>query len=473
MELNKPGYFLTNKKFIDIELIFSNGTHQVALAAHKFVLASNCEYFNKMFNCNGDITTTAIIVDEPDVARDVILSFYGIKSNSKNYPKWRYILEVLKTRHFFCLDNDVNKLYNLIVPTEGSDLFLEVASQFDIATDQKLIKSIKRNLPAKYDLVKLSDPFIKLLQKKNYKIISGSDDSTIKIWDADYGSLLHTLTGHTDCVCSVTISRDGLRIISVSDDKTIRIWDASNGSLIHTLTNHNHSDLNVAISPNGLRIVSGSNDNTIKIRDAVDGSLLRILTGHTNSVWSVAYSPDGLQIVSGSWDNTIRIWDATNGSLLHTLIGHTGCVYSVAYSPDSLRIVSGSYDGTIKIWDAVDCFLIRTLTNYTGSGSDETDSVSDETEPVMSIAISPDGLRIVSGSNDGTIKIWDAVNESLLRTLTGHKNTVLNVAFSSDGLQIVSGSWDKTIKIWDTTNGSLVHTLRDHTAPVMSVAFSS
>ncbi len=144
---------------------------------------------------------------------------------------------------------------------------------------EKLIRSIKRNLPTKYDLARLAESFIELLQKKTQIIISVSDDNTVKIWDTADGSVIHTLKGHTR-------------------------------SITH-----------VALSPDGLRIVSGSRDETIKIWDAVNGSLLRTLTGHTGEVLNVIYSPDSLRIVSGGWDSTIKIWDAVNGSLLHTLTG--------------------------------------------------------------------------------------------------------------------------------------------------------
>ncbi len=167
MDSNKLRDFLTNKRYTDIELVFSNSTHQITMGAHKAILASSCQYFGKMFNFNGDITTTKIIVDEPNIAYDIILSFYGINSNSSNYPEWQYILEIFKTRQFFCLDNDVSKLYGLVVPPEGFDLLLEVASQFDIMTDRKLLRSIKKNLPEKYDLWKTQRVIHRITTKKS------------------------------------------------------------------------------------------------------------------------------------------------------------------------------------------------------------------------------------------------------------------------------------------------------------------
>jgi len=145
--------------------------------------------------------------------------------------------------------------------------------------------------------------------------------------------------------------------------------------------------------------------------------------------------------------------------LVMTLSGHTSPVSSVAFSPDGRRIASGSSDETIKVWDAKTGRVIRTLSAHTESWVD-------------SVAFSPDGQRIVSGSVDETIKVWDAETGQLVRTLSGHSNGVNSVAFSPDGRQIASGSDDKTVKIWNAKTGGLVRGLRGHTKGVYSVAFS-
>jgi WD40 repeat protein len=165
-------------------------------------------------------------------------------------------------------------------------------------------------------------------------------------------ALLMTLNKHSDSVRSVAYSPDGRRIVSGSDDGTIKIWDAESGWEIRTLTGDNTSVYSVAYSPDGRRIVSGSKDGTIKIWDAESGREIRTLEEHSDHVWSVAYSPDGRRIVSGADDETIKIWDAESGREIRTLAGHSCPVDSVAYSPDGRRIVSGSRDNTIKIWDA-------------------------------------------------------------------------------------------------------------------------
>jgi WD40 repeat protein len=131
--------------------------------------------------------------------------------------------------------------------------------------------------------------------------------------------------------------------------------------------------------------------------------------------------------------------------LLRTFEGHSGRVETVAFSPDGARIASGSCDHTIKLWDVASGHLLRTFEGHS--------------DCVQSVAFSPDSARIASGSVDGTIKLWDAASGRLLRTFEGHSGRVASVAFSPDGARIASGSWDHTVKLWDAASGALLATL--------------
>jgi len=178
------------------------------------------------------------------------------------------------------------------------------------------------------------------------KIVSGSDDWTIQVWDATTGiEIFPPLRGHDSYVRSAAFSLDGSKIISGSHDKTIRIWDASTGvGMLPPLRGHDGSVNSVVFSPDSSKIVSESHDKTIRIWDASTGvEMLPPLRGHDRSVNSVVFSPDASKIVSGSDDMTIRVWDASTGvEVLPPLRGHDLGVNSVAFSPDGSKNVCAS-----------------------------------------------------------------------------------------------------------------------------------
>ncbi|KAJ6567905.1 WD40-repeat-containing domain protein [Mycena vulgaris] len=150
-------------------------------------------------------------------------------------------------------------------------------------------------------------------------------------------------------------------------------------------------------------------------------------------------------------------WGATDA----VLRGHLNSVNSVAFSPDGTRIVSGSYDNTVRVWDA------ETQTQIGAP-------LEGHTSWVQSVAFSPDGTRIVSGSGDNTVRVWDAETQTQIGApLEGHTSWVQSVAFSPDGTRIVSGSDDNTVRVWDAETQTQIRApLEGHTSWVQSVAFS-
>ena len=295
------------------------------------------------------------------------------------------------------------------------------------------------------------------------RIVTGSNDSTAKMWDAKTGNEILTLKGHTGAVTSVAFSPDGSQIVTndcgdFNFQATVKLWNAKTGRETLTLKGHTGEVRSAAFSPDGTRVVTGSGDLTAKVWDAKTGRETLTLKGHVNEVHSVAFSPDGTRIVTGSADHTAKLWDAKTSRETLTLEGHAGRVQSVAFSPDGTRIATGSGDNTAKLWDAKTGIETLTLKGHTGV--------------VNSVAFSPDGTRIVTGSYDETAKLWDAKTGREIRTLKGHRSAVSSVAFSPDGNRIVTGSWENTVKLWDAKTGSETVTLKGHTNIVTSVAFS-
>ena len=140
-----------------------------------------------------------------------------------------------------------------------------------------------------------------------------------------------------------------------------------------------------------------------------------------------------------------------------TLTGHTLDVESVAFSPDGQTLASGSH-GNIRLWDVATGTHLRTLTGHA--------------HWVLSVVFSPNGRTLASGSRDKTVRLWDVATGGHLRTLTGHTYTVFSVSFSPDGLTLASGSVDDTIRLWNANSGTHIRTLRGHTGWVNSVSFS-
>jgi WD40 repeat protein len=133
-------------------------------------------------------------------------------------------------------------------------------------------------------------------------------------------------------------------------------------------------------------------------------------------------------------------------------------VSSVAFSPDGKQVVSGSQDETVRLWDTVTGAALQTLEGHLGL--------------VISVAFSPDSRQVVSGSDDKTVRLWDATTGAALQTLEGHSGLVTSVAFSLDGRQVMSGSRDETVRLWDAATGAVLQTLEGHPGSATSVAIS-
>ncbi|RKP25671.1 transcriptional repressor rco-1 [Syncephalis pseudoplumigaleata] len=295
-----------------------------------------------------------------------------------------------------------------------------------------------------------------------------------KVLDVD---LVHTLD-HSSVVCCVNFSHDG-KYLATGCNRTAQIYDVVTGQRISVLADESvlrKGDLyirSVCFSPDGNFIATGAEDCQIRIWDLAAKQIRTVLQGHTQDIYSLDYSYDGRLIVSGSGDRTARIWEADTGRLLHTLVvedqdSKDAGVTSVAFSPDGKYVAAGSLDRMVRVWDTRTGEFIERFEGHRDS--------------VYSVVFAPDNKHLVSGSLDKSIKMWElgrgttatskAAPNACTATFAGHKDFVLSVACSPCGNWVISGSKDRGVQFWDPMKAQKLFVLHGHKNSVISVAIS-
>lgn len=266
------------------------------------------------------------------------------------------------------------------------------------------------------------------VQYDHDKIVTGSRDRTIKLWDISTFQCLRTLKGHQASV--LCLKYDDTHLVTGSSDSTVIIWNWETGTPEQRLVSHSAGVLDVAFDKD--HVVSCSKDCTIKIWHRKTGKLLRTLTGHRGPVNAVQLRAN--RIVSASGDSLIKMWDLKTGEHLRTFSGHTRGLACVQY--DGHTIVSGSSDQTIRVWNAETGECQRTLKGH-----------KDLVRTLHFVG----GRRAVSGSYDQTVKVWDIrTGKCTLDLKDTHTSWVFDVQF--DASRVVSTSQDQKIIVWDFGN---------------------
>lgn len=307
-------------------------------------------------------------------------------------------------------------------------------------------------------------------------IASGSNDKTVKIWDAKDYRLIRNLEHESD-VWAVAFSPESKHLASISATPSrpgeVRIWEAATGKVVGTLPSGNGVQASLSYSPDGSRLVSTSGDRgdsryEVIVWDLQSATPIATFRGHDDAVNAAAFSPDGLRVASVSgtsnYDPITKnpgraiIWDARTAATLATFLGHKDSVLAVAFSPDGRRMATGSADSMVKVWDSATAVELQTLRGHALF--------------VNGVLFHRDGKRLASGGEDGAVKLWDLEKGVELRTYRGHSSAVSSLAFTRDGAHLISSSYDTTVKVWDAANPALPRSLDEFPTWVTDLAYS-
>ncbi len=348
------------------------------------------------------------------------------------------------------------------------------------------------------------------------RALSSSFDLTLRLWNLETGEVVKTLEGHTDKVHGVAFLPDGRRAVSCAFDGTIRLWDLEGGKQIKEIAGPQQMH-GLALSADGRCLLTAAWDRTLRLWDLESCKELHSYVGHTAQVNAAAFSPDGRFALSGSSDNTMRLWQlpslpvAANppppvkAALLHAIpwqdesqgipafITQTGIspdgrlffgagdagltgrvrVFEVATGKQVQEFVLGEDTGgnialtfaqfvpggkylvvsynirnDLYLWDIATGKLVR---KFVGHG-----------EAGPRFAVSPDGKRLLSWSNDKTVRLWDVDSGKELRKLEGLTNKAMG-EFSPDGKQVLTFGPDRSLRLWDVESGKELKKLEGHT----------
>jgi WD40 repeat protein/regulation of enolase protein 1 (concanavalin A-like superfamily) len=339
-------------------------------------------------------------------------------------------------------------------------------------------------------------------------LLSGSQDGTVKQWDAVSGELIQTKPLWADFsyevgnaprekeVWSIAFSPDGEWMASGSYDGRLQLWNPTLGSMRGELKGHTNMIDHMVFNPDSTLLASSSVDNTVFIWDMAAKKQVANLPV-TGQVSSLVFSPDGKTMAYGGHGMSVRLWDIATQK--ETEIPEFTDTLSLAFSPDNLTLAASAMDGSVRLWNLAagksDVFKENagwiTDLSFSPDGSsllvhswngilqlwdletgEDMGMLVAHTQPVNAIAFDPDAEYIASGGEDGLIWVRDVETGDLKKVMIGHARSVTGLAYSPDGNILASSSFDGTVRLWDAETAKPIAILQGHTSYVRCVAFS-
>ncbi|XP_041452101.1 F-box-like/WD repeat-containing protein TBL1XR1 [Drosophila obscura] len=272
-------------------------------------------------------------------------------------------------------------------------------------------------------------------------LATGSYDGYARIWNTD-GRLTLTLCQHKGPIFALKWNKYGNYIVSAGVDKTTIIWDASTGKCTQQFAFHSAPALDVDWQTSEA-FASCSTDQRIFVCRLGEAEPIKTFRGHTNEVNAIKWCPQGQLLASCSDDLTLKIWSMNRDRCCQDLLAHSKEIYTIKWSPTgpstnnpnmNLVLASASFDSTVRLWDVERGSCIYTLTKHT--------------EPVYSVAFSPDGKHLASGSFDKCVHIWSTQTGQLVHTYKG-TGGIFEVCWNSSGNKVGASASDGGVFVLD------------------------
>jgi eukaryotic-like serine/threonine-protein kinase len=270
------------------------------------------------------------------------------------------------------------------------------------------------------------------------RLLVASQDGNARVFRVDAPAAELRLRGHRGAVARARFLPGGRRVVTVGIDGTARVWPADGDGEPMVLRGHHVFDL--AVSGDGSRIFTRGKDHGIRVWAAEDPRGRGVLRAHEALVDTVQWTRDGRRLLTAGHDGTARL-SAIHGGDGLVIRDPGGTIHSAQLDPAERRIVTASEDGAVRLWDAATGALQLELRGHEG--------------PVLSAFFSPDGTRVASGALDRTVRVWDLARGGEPLVLRGHDGGLTAVAWMPDGRAVLSSSqFDATVRVWPLDGGA-------------------
>ncbi|MGQ5639305.1 MULTISPECIES: TIR domain-containing protein [unclassified Streptomyces] len=315
-----------------------------------------------------------------------------------------------------------------------------------------------------------------VLDAEGSLMATGDADGVVTVWDTASGTALHRLPGHTAPVYTVAFAPGNATLVTGDASAAVRLWDLRTGQPAGELPGHQGAVFRARFSPDGALLVTadrgdGRQGGAVRLWDLATGRPLHEFTGHSGRVYTLDFHPDGALLATGDTEGEVRLWDLAGGRGAGLLGGCRGAVYQVLFDPDGTLLAAGDSAGVVRLW-RIDPAADPVATPLNRQPAEHRGSVwVCKFRPHGDTPAQGPGALLVTGGNDGVVRLWDPATGQGRRILRGHGRRIGSLSFSADGSMLAAGGNDGVVRVWHAASGRRLRELTGHSDRLVSAAF--